>query len=195
MLKLTVSAVRVITLSVLASSIGFLMIWQFHVPAKIHGWLLGAIVLIFAISDFYFIRLLEELNEVFRRESYSVWQIEQLKQIIPPIRAQIWRMWETSMALKAIIATIAILLQDSFFDDYFTILIFLGYSFLFLTAFLSFWTKRRFTKFEELSEKVSEKEAAIKENRRLKSEMADGDKHDFKGDHVLKSYQNPAQSV
>jgi hypothetical protein len=195
MFKLAVSAVRIIILVVLAGSIGFLMIWQFELPAKVHSWLLGAIAFFFAISDFYFLGLLEELNAVLRRETYSVWQIEQLKQIIPPIRVRVWRMWSLSMLLKAAIGAIAVLLQDNSFENYFSSLIFLGYAFLFLTAFISYWTKRTFKKFEEISEEISEKEVAIKENRRLKSEMKEGDKHDFKNDDALKSYQNPAQSI
>jgi hypothetical protein len=195
MFKLTVSAVRVIILVVLASSIGFLMVWQFELPAKIHSWLLGAIVLSLAISDFYFLALLEKLDDLLIRDSYSVFQIEKLKQIIPPIKRNIWRLWESSMVLKAVIATIAVLLLDNLSPIYFAAAIFIGYALLFLTAFISFWTKRTFRQCERICEEISEKEAAIKENKRLKSEMASGSEHDFKSDKVLKSYQNPAQTI
>ena len=171
------------------------MIWQIELPAKVHSWLLGAIAISLGLSDYYFMGLLAELNEILRRDSYSVGQIEQLKQIIPPIRIRAWRMWWAYMWLKTAILTIAALLQDSFSPLFCSAAIFIGYAFLFLTTFISYWTKRTFRQCEQICEEISEREAAIKESKRLKSDMASGSAHDFKSDSVIKSYQNPAQTV
>jgi hypothetical protein len=191
--KVVVSAVRIIVLAVLASAVGFLMIWKFDLPAKFHSCLLGGFALVFAIADAYFSSVLLELNEILRRESYSVWQIEQLNQVIPNIRKMVWQLWGSSMFTKAMVGVVvAFLLLDDLSPMARSVAVFLGYSFLALTLFLSWWSRKMFKHVQSICDKIAAKEVERKESNRLKSEMAAGPDHDFKKDGLLKSYQKPA---
>lgn len=193
MKKIIVSAVRIIVLAVLASAVGFLMVWKCDLPAKFHSCLLGGFALVFAIADTYFSTLIIELNEVLRRESYSVWQVEQLSQVIPEMRKRVWQLWGASMLTKAVIGvTVAFLLLDDLSALGCSVAVFLGYSFLALTLFLSWWSRKLLKHIQFFCDKIAAKEVEKKESNRIKSEMEAGEEHNLDEDPLLKTYRKPA---
>src|SRR5581483_5063880 len=66
-------------------------------PVKIHAGLMAALAVFSAITEAHFRSLLSELGAVMRRGSYSVEQLEQLQQTVPPLRKRAASAWWISM--------------------------------------------------------------------------------------------------
>ncbi len=167
-----------------------------QVPPKVHAYILGFIATCFAISDGHFKSLLSELAALLRRGTYSVWQLEQLQQTVPPLRKQISFVWSSSTWLKAVVAfACAMLLWDGASYELREISMFVGYSCLIWSVILGCWGRYKFHQIEREVDAVTFTEVQLKEKRRLTKSLAGGPEHDFKSDKLAEGYTKPPVSL
>lgn len=164
------------------------------IPAKIHGWLLGLGAIVFAIADLHFRNLISGLNTIYTKGSYSVWQIEQMDQVIPKWRSRVWNLWCASFCLKAVVLAIAVLLQwEELGATVGDVAICVGYALLVVTSALLLWAKRNVSRIEAACDQLVRRECELKEQKRLRSELSAGTAHDFSEDPTLRSYSKTAR--
>lgn len=68
---------------------------------------------------------------------------------------------------------------------------FAGYTFLLISFFLAFWARQNFRALEKIVDDLAMIEASVKEKRRLKKELMQGDAHNFKKDKLAQGYTKP----
>jgi len=157
---------------------------------------MGTGAVLFAVSEGFFVRLLNELNGVLRFTGYSVWQLERLRQVILPFKKKAWLLWTFSQALKAASGLCAVLLQKQTLSvtgaDK---LLWIGYSCLFLALCCTAWTVSNFLRVEKFRDELAREEVSIKERKRLSSELGAGDSHNFQADAQIQDYSKPAEPI
>ena len=164
--------------------------------ASTNGWILGASAFLFTVSEFFFSRLLTELNGVLRSTGYSVWQSERLRDRILPFKKRLWRLWGISLVLKLICAICAVLLQkEPLTDGNIIKLLWVGFMALFLSLVCSAWLARSFLLVEKIRDNLAADEVAIKERKRLASDLGSGAAHDFKSDSQVQGYAKPSEII
>jgi hypothetical protein len=164
--------------------------------AATHGLIMGVGALLFAVSEGFFARLLTELNGVLRAGGYSVWQAERLRGLIRPFKAKLWRLWWTSQGLKIVSGVCAVILQKQVVPvGRVQILLWIGYSALFLATGCTAWSVRGFLYVEKARDDLALEEVSIREKRRLSGEIGKGDAHDFGGDSHLQGYSKPSEPI
>jgi transposase len=186
---------RVSVLLVVAASsccVGFAMAVGPRVPPKVHSWVLMGAAVFFSVSEGHYKGLLSELSAILRRGSYSLWQVEQLQQVVPRVRDRIWMIWDISLALKVLVGLAAAALQwDAFPGRYVRWTVGCGYGLTVVALWLTLHGRRRFRELEKRCDEVAAREIALKEERRLKADLASGAAHDFDKDPVAQSYSKP----
>ena len=164
-----------------------------NIPPKVHGTLLGAAAIVFSISEVHFRNLLSELNTLFRRGSYSVWQTEKLQQIVAPERSKVWRSWVIALCLKSAVIFAGALLQwDGLSEAARFWLLFLGYAFLFYSGLISLSAWRQFRRLEAECDSIQAQEVARRERKKLHAELDTEKGHDFATDETLQGYTKSA---
>jgi hypothetical protein len=149
---------------------------------------------IFATGEVFFARLLNELNAVLRSPGVSVWQAQQLREHITPLKARLWGLWWLSLTLKIIGATAGLLASRATLrTDLATMLPTVGYSSLFLGLPILWVMVHGFKQIEKLRDDLAFEELKFKERKRLREDLAKGESHDFDKDEVLQGYSKPAQ--
>jgi hypothetical protein len=165
-------------------------------PAKVHSWVLGAGVVITAISESHFKSLISELQGLLRRGSYSAWQLDALNQVIPGRIKAIWRLWIGSILMKILVGVAVAALQwDKLAGPWPMVCILGGYYLLIASILLALHAARSLRKTEELVNRVIQKENETKERNRLLKELQSGPKHDFEGDKMMQAYSKPSQNL
>ena len=192
MIKIIASIIRIVVLTVISVTVGYLMTIRCELSPKTHAWLLGGIAGVFAIADYYFEHMQWGLNEILRRDSYSVRKIEELKQIIPGLRDKAQRLWNCSVVLKVIVIAIAALEWEDVPATWSGTIIFFGYGILTVIAGLSIWSKRAYSQIEDICDEIVLKEAKHKESKALQSGLLEGESHNFDNDSALKRYSKTA---
>lgn len=164
--------------------------------ASTNGWILGAGAVLFAISEGFFSRLLTELNGVLRATGYSVWQMERLRDVVLPFKKRLWRLWWLSQLLKIVCAVCAVILQKQTLTvGNIEKLLWVGFVVLFLALACSAWLARSFLLVEKIRDNLAADEVAIKERKRLASDLGSGAAHDFKSDSQVQSYAKPSEII
>lgn len=188
---------RVVVTALMGCAIPGLILWLMPtVPPKVHSWVLASGAILFSISEIHFRSLLSELSAVLRRGTYSVWQMERLRQEVPKLRNSVWRLWDASLFMKFLVALAAAALQwDNLRQALRPWCIYTGYSLLMLSFAVAASGRRRFRRIEQLCDDIGAKEIEIREQKRLRGELTSGDPHDFQKDDVLKSYGKPSQPL
>lgn len=183
-------AIRGVLGALLVSAAAWLVVrLGISIPPKVHGMLLGAAAIVFSISEVHFRNLLSELNTVFRRGSYSVWQTEKLQQIVPAVRSKVWRSWMIALCLKSVVIFAGALLQwDALPEGIRLLLLFLGYAFLFYSGLLSWSAWRQFRQLETQCDIIHAEEVSLRERKKLHTELDSGKPHDFTADQTLQGY-------
>jgi len=191
------SILRGVLLGVGPGGVAFLIVSRFgYLPAKVHAWFLLAAAACFAISELHFKSLLSELGALLRRGTYSVWQLEQLSQTVPPLRKQVSLVWTVSTWLKAAVGLAsALLLWDGLALKYRFPAMFAGYALLMYSIVLGVWGRHNFRKLEREVDALTVKEAQLKEKRRLLQGLEAGTKHDFSNDKLAEGYTKPPASL
>lgn len=165
-------------------------------PVKVHAWVLGLLAVVFTISDAHFKSLSSELSALLRRGTYSVWQLEQLNQVIPAIQKRISFAWSLSVWLKAGVALAsALLLWDGLPAVDRPVVMFLGYTCLLYSGPYALWARQNYRKLEQEVNAITAKEVSLKERRRLASGITSGDPHDFSKDKLASGYTNPPKPL
>jgi hypothetical protein len=164
--------------------------------AGTHGWIMGIGALLFAVSEGFFARLLTELNGVLRATGFSVWQAERLRGVILPFKAKLWRLWWVSQGLKTVSGVCAVILQKQALSaGNVQVLLWVGYSALFLAVGCTVWSVRGFLYVEKARDDLAMEEVTIKEKRRLSGDVKSGPAHDFGADSTLQGYSKPPEAV
>ena len=164
--------------------------------ASTNGWILCAAAVLFATSEFFFSRLLTELNGVLRSPGYSVWQAERLRDVILPFKKRLWRLWWISQIFKVVCAVCAVVLQkETLTNGIIEKLLWVGYVAIYLALACSAWLIRSFLFVEKFRDNLAADEVAIKERKRLESELESGSAHDFKSDPQVQVYAKPSEII
>jgi len=190
------TAIRGVLGALLVGAVAWLVVMlgiRISIPPKVHGALLGAAAIVFSISEVHFRNLLSELNTLFRRASYSVWQTEKLQQIVPQVRSKVWRSWMIALILKSAVIFAGALLQwDGLPGTIGFCLLFVGYVCLFYSGLLSLSAWRHFRGLEAQCDAIYAEEIARKERKKLHSEIESERPHDFAADETLQGYTKSA---
>jgi hypothetical protein len=170
--------------------------WGPALSPSMHGFIIGAGAVLFAVSDGLFARLLTEVNAVLRSSGFSVWQAERIRDIILPFKTKAWLLWWISQGLKAVSAVCAVVLQKQSLSAKATNwLLEGGYFSLFVALACTIWMVRNFRRVEKFRDDLALEEVGIKEKKRLASELQTGSEHDFKADPGLEGYSKPPGPV
>jgi hypothetical protein len=165
-------------------------------PLIFHCVVIALGTVVFSASEIAFRNVITEANSIFRRGGYSLWQAEKLFGPMVALRKQVWLYWYCSLFLKAVVAILlgSISTSKNVSKAYESGIVFGCYAALSFGFLLSLWAGRNYRKLEAAGDALFLREVAVKEEKRLKTEIA-GQPHDFANDSALQGYTKTVGSV
>jgi hypothetical protein len=194
---IAISSFRALLLALAAGLFSGLVLWGFgDIPARIHAAILLSMSGMLSISETHFRGLSSELTAVLRRGNWSVWQLEEVSQVVPNLRKRVTNMWLMSALLKAAVGLIAaLLLWDGLPSKYRWPNLFFGYAVLIFSVFLSWWAWKNFLRMEKSVDRLCTLEVEMREKKRLQAEIASGTPHDFSKDVIAQGYTSTPEPL
>lgn len=195
--RFAASLVRVSAVTVLTAAglIGILWATSDWSPPN-HSATLVCGVAIFVSAEFFFGRLLNDLNAVLLSTGVSLWQADEFRQLILPYKVRLWRLWWLSVLLKLATATAGLLLsRPSIPEGVAKFLPAVGYAALLMGLPVLWVMVRGFRAVEKLRTDLAYREVQFKERKKLRDDLGKGQTHDFDKDAILQGYSKPAEPL